>query len=47
LRKFVGSNRFKSSNGSKRFERLEQLERVERNAAVLVDLQRVMLSPPA
>jgi hypothetical protein len=30
-RKFIGSNRSKSSNGSKRFERLEQLERFDRN----------------
>jgi hypothetical protein len=46
LRKFIGSNRSKSSNGSKRFERLEQLERLERNSQGLhLDPQPVMLSP--
>jgi hypothetical protein len=34
------SNRSKSSNGSKRFERLEQLGRFERNSeGLLLDLQ--------
>jgi hypothetical protein len=31
LRKFIGSNRCKSSNGSKRFERIEPVERFELN----------------
>jgi hypothetical protein len=36
----LGSNRFKSSNGSKRFERLERLERFERTSeGLLLDVQ--------